>query len=244
MSNEHKSPKSARATLKLNDAQLVLLSAAAQRDDHCLVATPNLRGGAAQKVAKKLIAASLVREIKAKTGAPVWGRDEETAQSFALKLTAAGLKAIAVDDDAMEEEPADLAQRGTEARRKAAPASDLAHQDLNKVCLSGGEDSRGGSRQPGAPSAPRSGSKTAQIIDLLRRDQGATLGELIAATRPLPHTTRAALTGLRKRGYEVARSRLDRVTRYKIEQAGHALSGPNVSQDEGAATTLRDEQAA
>ena len=79
MSNEHKSPKSARATLKLNDAQLVLLSAAAQRDDHCLVATPNLRGGAAQKVAKKLIAASLVREIKAKTGAPVWGRDEETA---------------------------------------------------------------------------------------------------------------------------------------------------------------------
>jgi site-specific DNA recombinase len=37
---------------------------------------------------------------------------------------------------------------------------------------------------------------------LLQRDCGATLEELIAATDWLPHTTRAALTGLRKRGYQ------------------------------------------
>ncbi len=85
MSNESKSLKSARSALKLSETQLVLLSAAAQRDDQCLTTTPNLKGGAAQKVAEKLVAAGLVREIKARTGRPVWHRDDETAQSFALK---------------------------------------------------------------------------------------------------------------------------------------------------------------
>src|SRR3974390_794736 len=109
MSNERKNPQSARPAPGLSDTQVILLSAAAQRDDHCLAATPNLKGGAAQKVAERLIAAGLVREGKAKSGAPIWRRDEETAQSFALKLTAAGLKAIAVDDEAAEEaaEPTD-----------------------------------------------------------------------------------------------------------------------------------------
>ena len=44
------------------------------------------------------------REIHAKLGAPLWRRDE-AGQSFALKLTAGGLKAIAVDEgrqDAIE----------------------------------------------------------------------------------------------------------------------------------------------
>src|SRR5271166_2514880 len=38
------------------------------------------------------------REIQAKPGTPLWRRDE-TGRSFALKLTAAGLKAIAVDEE-------------------------------------------------------------------------------------------------------------------------------------------------
>jgi hypothetical protein len=41
------------------------------------------------------------------------------------------------------------------------------------------------------------------VVELLQRDQGAKLDELIAATGWLPHTARAALTGLRHRGYEV-----------------------------------------
>jgi hypothetical protein len=38
---------------------------------------------------------------------------------------------------------------------------------------------------------------------LLQRDQGVRLDELIAATGWLPHTARAALTGLRHRSYDV-----------------------------------------
>ena len=62
---------------------------------------------------------------------------------------------------------------------------------------------------PASPSAPRGGSKLARVIALLERDHGATIEELIAATGWLAHTTRAALTGLRKRGYAVAIDRSD-----------------------------------
>ena len=49
----------------------MMLSAAAQRKDRYLVAAPNLKVPAAQTVASKLIDAGLVREIRAKAGAPV-----------------------------------------------------------------------------------------------------------------------------------------------------------------------------
>jgi hypothetical protein len=237
MSNQSKDPKSTQQALKLSDTQLVLLSAASQRDDHCLMATPNLKGGAAQKIAERLIAAGLVREIKAKTGAPVWRRDEETAQFFALKLTAGGLTAIAVDDEA-EEEEAEASYRSN-ARRNAAPPRDIADRARNRSKRegeSGSEDS--------AASAPRPGSKAAGIIHLLQQAQGATIDDLMAATGWLPHTTRAALSGLKKRGYKIARSRSERITRYKIERRDRALNDLNGAQDGGASKTLRDEQAA
>ncbi|HZZ24696.1 MAG TPA: DUF3489 domain-containing protein [Roseiarcus sp.] len=43
---------------------------------------------------------------------------------------------------------------------------------------------------------------------LLRRADGATIVDLTQATGWLPHTTRAALTGLRKRGYAIVRQRI------------------------------------
>ena len=50
---------------------------------------------------------------------------------------------------------------------------------------------------------PRAGSKLDRILGMLSTDKGATLDELTDATGWLPHTARAALTGLRKRGYDV-----------------------------------------
>ncbi len=51
--------------------------------------------------------------------------------------------------------------------------------------------------------APRSGSKIAIVLELLQRPEGASVDQIIAATKWLPHTARAALTGLRKRGHVV-----------------------------------------
>jgi hypothetical protein len=63
---------------------------------------------------------------------------------------------------------------------------------------------------------PRATSKSAAVIALLQREQGATLPELIEATGWLPHTTRAALTGLRKKGHVIEKTKRDDVTCYRI----------------------------
>ncbi|MDP9086079.1 MAG: DUF3489 domain-containing protein [Pseudomonadota bacterium] len=63
---------------------------------------------------------------------------------------------------------------------------------------------------------PKPVSKISLVADLLRRKGGATLAELVAATGWLPHTTRAALSGLRKKGYGIERGSRDGVTTYTI----------------------------
>jgi hypothetical protein len=63
---------------------------------------------------------------------------------------------------------------------------------------------------------PNSGSKIAKVVTLLEREAGATLSELITTTGWLPHTTRAALTGIRKRGWSVERFKRDDATCYRI----------------------------
>jgi len=171
---------------KLTDTQLMILSAASQREDSCLIAPKNLKGGAAQKVAAKLLAAGLVREIKAKPGMAVWRRDEEAGQAYSLKLTAAGLKAITVDE-------------GDSQPSASTGASPSANEDSPKAKKAATPSATAAPTSP----APRQGTKIARVIALLQRDQGAKLDELIAATGWLPHTARAALTGLRHRGYDV-----------------------------------------
>jgi hypothetical protein len=187
-------------SIKLTDTQLVLLGAAAQRKDLCLVAPPTLKGATARKVASKLITAGFVKEVRAKANDPIWRRDEESGASYAIKLTAAGAKAIAVDD-AAEPEDAGKESDALANRDQAAIPSKLDAKDARP----------GEAMEPGPirPSAPRGGSKLPRVIALLERDHGATIEELIAATGWLPHTTRAALTGLRKRGYAVAIDRSD-----------------------------------
>jgi hypothetical protein len=59
-------------------------------------------------------------------------------------------------------------------------------------------------------------SKGAVVVALLERGEGATMADLITATGWLPHTTRAALTGLRKKGLPITRSKRDGTTVYSI----------------------------
>lgn len=70
-----------------------------------------------------------------------------------------------------------------------------------------------------APVAITPPTKQAQLIELLRRDGGASIGELVIALEWLPHTTRAALTGLRKKGNDVVKAKVDEITRYRIAPA-------------------------
>jgi hypothetical protein len=58
--------------------------------------------------------------------------------------------------------------------------------------------------------APRPNSKLGRVVGMLGAEAGATISELTAATGWLKHTTRAALTGLRHRGYELSLARKQR----------------------------------
>ena len=92
-------------------------------------------------------------------------------------------------------------------RRMARPAPNNAQTDAPPTAAAS-------TGQPATKSAPA--TKVAAVIALLKRDTGATLAELIAATGWLPHTTPAALTGLRKKGYLIERSKRGEVTCYRI----------------------------
>jgi len=59
-------------------------------------------------------------------------------------------------------------------------------------------------------------TKHNQIIDLLSRDTGATLEEMSSTANWLTHSTRAFLSGLKKRDYNVVSDKVEGVRRYKI----------------------------
>lgn len=53
-------------------------------------------------------------------------------------------------------------------------------------------------------------------MDLLSREGGATLDDLTRATGWLPHTVRAALSGLRKKGHVIASDKVDGTRAWRI----------------------------
>jgi hypothetical protein len=70
------------------------------------------------------------------------------------------------------------------------------------------------------PPKPEARTKQALLLELIGRSGGAALEELTSATEWLPHTVRAALTGLRKRGHDIRRVRIEGVSRYFVGSDG------------------------
>ena len=63
---------------RLTDTQLMILSAASQRDDRGVELPANIKGQAARKVVDKLIRAGLLEDIRAGGTLPVWRRDDDS----------------------------------------------------------------------------------------------------------------------------------------------------------------------
>ena len=79
-----------------------------------------------------------------------------------------------------------------------------------------GDAPRTGTVGAKADRTPKTASKIDKVLALLRRPEGATLAEMVEATGWLPHTTRAALTGLKKKGHTIDKSKRDEATCYTI----------------------------
>jgi hypothetical protein len=200
---------------KLTDTQLIVLSSAAKHDEGLATKPRNLHAAAAQKVASSLVNKGLVREIRAKADAPVWQENEDGR--FALKITKAGREAIGVDEEEAEDAASSSAAPATPKPKKASKKSAGAKAAAK---VPAARTRTTAQRKPTRGDTPsgriRPGSKQAVIVDLMVRPKGATLDELIKATDWLPHTTRAALTGLRHHGYTIERTRGDdKITRYR-----------------------------
>ena len=102
---------------------------------------------------------------------------------------------------------------------KTPKDAQAASSSVRKSSRAGGSktsSTTGSDSQAAAPeAAPKAPSKQQQLAALLVRDEGATLDQMIAATGWLPHTTRAALTGLKKKGYAISSDKVDGVRTYR-----------------------------
>ncbi len=67
------------------------------------------------------------------------------------------------------------------------------------------------------PSAKPRPTKIGTLIALLERDKGATLAQLTKATGWQGQSVRAALTGLKKKGHEIVRSKRDGLSVYRVK---------------------------
>ena len=169
----------------LSDTQLVILTAAAQRADRNVLPLPgSLRGGAATKVVGALLSRGLVAETTtdSRTRADaalnrIW-RNDEDGRAILLHITDAGLAAIGIESDT-----ADSAPTGAETAADASPKQD------GSVATDPAPTTR----------TPRTGTKQATLIAMLRAEGGASIEEITAATGWQSHTVRGAMSGALKK---------------------------------------------
>jgi Protein of unknown function (DUF3489) len=193
---------------KLSDTQLVILSAAAQRADLSILPLPDiltLKGGALNKVMESMRNRGLIR---------VLGGDGGPER---VVITSEGMAAIGVEADDNEAPPAaDTAPTSAEADGAAdapAPASEAngaarpakgkgkgkgkAKATKSAPTASGPEAAP--ACEPTTKPTPRTGTKQAQMIELLKRPEGATVEQIAEATGWQHHTIRGAISGALKK---------------------------------------------
>lgn len=250
---------------KLTETQLIVLSAASQRDDRRVIMPDRLRGGAADKLLKSLTSRCLIAPIaKRKQGSRPQGADVGGLTNY--RISAAGLARIGVSEagpippvvSELQNGSGSRARRTCDIRSSAAksagdncsgadreymsdhqpaPESDSASSTSDVAGnrpldmaeprhsnISAPKEPAHGSNNDAANDScrpPRAGSKLDQVIAILSSEKGATIDSLINATGWLPHTARAALTGLRHRGYDVRLERggKEQISVYRIASA-------------------------
>jgi hypothetical protein len=176
--------------IKLTDTQAILLTLGAQREDGSLLPPPDTlqnNNSPVRKAIGQLIKRTFAAEVEVTDAAKVWR--EDGGLRFGAIITEAGKKAIGV---AEQPEP---------------------HAAGDTPALKDGSNGEAPAVEP--QTAPLPASKQGKVLQMLERSEGASLDELVQATGWLPHTTRAALTGIRKRGVTLVKSKVDGVTRYR-----------------------------
>lgn len=209
----------------LTDTQLVILSNAAQAEDGSILPLPDcltINGGAIASVLSSLLRKGLVEErpLQGKgiasvglhaTGSVqigachgqdrVW-RSDKDGNRFALAITRAGLDAIGVDAD--DDEGTSTGEVGAGSPSGSVPDASGAEPpqdaDTKHACVGVAETSeRAASGRAGGKNTIRPGTRQSLLVDLLRRDGGASLDELVHATGWQQHSVRGAISSTVRR---------------------------------------------
>ncbi len=91
--------------------------------------------------------------------------------------------------------------------KKTRKTSDGNRSPKDRPAAKSTKKSRRSATKKGAEHAIRPGTKQADLIALLKRPQGVTIAQMCVKIGGQPHSVRAALTGLRKRGIAVTRTK-------------------------------------
>jgi hypothetical protein len=206
---------------RLSDIQRVILSAASRRKDGAVLPLPKdlrIAGGTVNKILGSLKAKGLIEH----QGAP---RGDNLPP---LRITRAGLEAIGVEPESAGAS-ADTASASKAGFARAVPAKPFGARMVTKS--KGKAEVKRGKTTPSKTPAPRSGSKQALMIELLKRPEGATVGQIATATGWQHHTIRGAISGALKKklGLNVESTRIREVgpnkTGAKVRSTVYRIAG-------------------
>jgi hypothetical protein len=213
---------------RLSDTKLVILSAAAQRKDSAVLPLPqtlSLKGGALDKVLGSLKSKGLIDHL----GAP---RGDDPPP---LRITRAGLEALGVETEDDPSEGATAAATGAtpaDAGLQAINAAPVTEADGAATPAKTGKAAKRKATVTKAAAAgkptPRTGTKQALLIEMLKRPEGATVEQIAAATGWQHHTVRGAISGALKKKFGLT-----------VETTRTREIGPNKAGTKGSTTVYR-----
>ncbi|MFN3890756.1 MAG: DUF3489 domain-containing protein [Beijerinckiaceae bacterium] len=224
-----------QASPKLSAPQRKILQNASRRSDLLVV----IRKGhelEARSPVSALIRRGFLAETAVGNEQPAWKRGSD-GSAIGLRITPSGFQAIGRNPGVSgSSEQRGVSQSDPLASQKDPQSSTKREADWDQYQSSSNDapdrvKSSSLHLKNVANQHARHGSKRALIIDLLHRGEGVRLAELEAATGWLPHTTRAALTSLRKSGFVLEKSKSNGgTTLYRIvaepAAGSHAAADP------------------
>jgi hypothetical protein len=197
---------------KLDDAEIIILMAAAKREDGIALPVPDSISAPAEQVARKirrLIKLSLLHEIPHKLGDGLWRKSDDD-RHLTLKITPFAFDVLGLDlpetmkaarnqqatavDSARSGRDAMTAERPRAVKKTARP---LASSDEEKA-VARNRPPRGSRKEENA-SRLKKASKTQMLLALLERSKGASLGELMKASGWQAHSVRGFLSAVVKK---------------------------------------------